>query len=132
VERHHEAETMTSVLDEVGDGEPSVQWLAVDSSHFTEAEPWKEWRNEYGIDYPVLLNPEGDVGKTYGAKTTPHMYVIGPEGKLRYKGAIDDAPQGEKEDPTNYVQKAVEEIQNGDEVAKPSTEAYGCSVKYGK
>ena len=130
VQRHYKAETMAKTREALG-GKEKVVWLAIDTTNDTTKEKLKTWKKEQGFAYPVLHDEEGKVGKTYGAKTTPHMYVIDKKGVLRYRGAIDDAPKGEKEDPTNYVKQAVSALQNGDEIAKKSTEPYGCSVKYG-
>ena len=131
VKRHYKAETMSKTLEKLG-GSEKVAWLAVDSSHFAKPKASKKWREKYGFDYPVLHDEKGKVGKKYGAKTTPHMYVIDKKGVLRYKGAIDDDPMGDKEPSkrTNYVEQAVDALQNGKEVDPRTTEAYGCSVKY--
>jgi peroxiredoxin len=80
-----------------------------------------------------LLDPKGSVGKSYGAKTTPHMFVIDPKGTLIYNGAIDDKPSTNKDDvPTakNYVAAALDESMAGETVAMSATQPYGCSVKY--
>ena len=80
-----------------------------------------------------LLDPEGKVGRAYGARTTPHMFVIDPKGTLAYAGGIDDKPSV---DPSvspaaeNYVTAALDELRAGKPVATPSTASYGCSVKY--
>jgi peroxiredoxin len=81
----------------------------------------------------VLLDPKGDLGHLYGAKTTPHMFVIDPQGKLIYDGAIDDRPTSEQSDiagAANYVTAALEESMAGKAVALPTSRPYGCSVKY--
>ncbi len=81
----------------------------------------------------VLLDAEGSLGHLYGAKTTPHMFVINPEGVLIYNGAIDDKPTTEIADipsAKNYVQAALEEAMAGQPVAAPTSRPYGCSVKY--
>lgn len=81
----------------------------------------------------VLLDPEGTVGMAYGAKTTPQMYVINPDGVLLYNGAIDDRPSPRLEDiegAHNYLVQALEEARAGEDVARPTTQPYGCSVKY--
>ena len=81
----------------------------------------------------VLLDPKGIAGKAYGAKTTPHMFIINPEGLLIYKGAIDDKSTADKSDVAgakNYVLAALNEAQSGKPVSSPSTTPYGCSVKY--
>jgi peroxiredoxin len=80
-----------------------------------------------------LFDAKGEVGKTYGAKTTPHMYVINKEGKLAYMGAIDDRPSASKrslEGATNYVTAALAALEKGEQVKTSSTTPYGCSVKY--
>ena len=83
----------------------------------------------------VLFDPEGGVGKMYGAKTTPHMYVIDKKGVLRYQGAIDDA--GGRSfwaknllEADNYVKNALSDLQNKQEVSTKVSKPYGCSVKY--
>lgn len=81
-----------------------------------------------------LLDASGEVGKLYGAKTTPHMYIIDAAGTLVYAGAIDDNPsprQSVIENSQNYVLAALENMENGDPVAVTQTKPYGCSVKYG-
>ena len=129
VKRHYDAKTMTATHEGVGE---QVAWLAVDSSNFVKAEDAKKWRSEAGFDHPVLLDAEGAIGRAYGAKTTPHMYVIDAEGVLRYSGAIDDDPQGDKgEQAVNYVSSAVEALKAGKPVEQAETRPYGCSVKYG-
>ncbi|MCS7030302.1 MAG: thioredoxin family protein [Gloeomargarita sp. SKYG116] len=80
----------------------------------------------------VLLDPDGTIGRLYGARTTPHMFVIDKAGILQYMGAIDDAP-GLNQDPTkanNYVRAAMQQLMAGQKVATPTTQPYGCSVKY--
>lgn len=81
----------------------------------------------------LLLDHEGVVGKTYGARTTPHMFVIDSKGLLAYAGAIDDTPSTRSSDiakASNYVLQAVSELSSGKPVSEPHTSAYGCSVKY--
>ena len=83
----------------------------------------------------VLFDPEGGVGKMYGAKTTPHMYVIDDKGVLRYQGAIDDAGgrgfmNKNLLEANNYVKNALREMQGGQAVSTKVSKPYGCSVKY--
>ena len=83
----------------------------------------------------VLFDPEGDVGLMYGAKTTPHMYVIDAKGILRYQGAIDDAGGRGFNfknllEADNYIKNALREIQNNKAVTTKVSKPYGCSVKY--
>ncbi|MEO6119275.1 MAG: thioredoxin family protein [Terriglobales bacterium] len=80
-----------------------------------------------------LLDPNGDVGKLYSAKTTPHMFVIDPKGTVVYNGAIDDKPTADANDlagASNYVTTALSEATAGKPVSTPATKPYGCSVKY--
>jgi hypothetical protein len=81
----------------------------------------------------VLIDESGAVGKTYGAKTTPHMYIVNPDGVLIYKGAIDDKPTTNKDSiagARNHVLAALDESMAGKPVSTASTTPYGCSVKY--
>ena len=83
----------------------------------------------------VLLDPTGDLGHLYGARTTPHMFVISPEGVLVYDGAIDDKATPDPNDIAsahNYVAAALEEAMAGKTVTTSSTRPYGCSVKYAR
>jgi peroxiredoxin len=90
----------------------------------------------FGMEHPVLLDESGEVGKAYGATNTPHMFVIGKDGKVAYAGAIDNSPDGEKGNPeggklVNYVEQALSDIAAGKPVRTTQTKAYGCGVKYG-
>jgi alkyl hydroperoxide reductase subunit AhpC len=81
----------------------------------------------------VLLDPTGTVGHLYDAKTTPHMFIINPQGTLIYNGAIDDRPTADRSDingAKNYVSAALGEALAGKPVTTPTTRPYGCSVKY--
>jgi hypothetical protein len=81
----------------------------------------------------VLMDPTGAVGHLYDAKTTPHMFVIGPQGTLLYNGAIDDRPTTDTADVNgakNYVTAALNEATAGKPVSNPTSRPYGCSVKY--
>lgn len=81
----------------------------------------------------VLLDPTGQVGKAYGAKTTPHMYVVDPQGKLVYAGGIDDKPSTDVADiatARNYVSAALDAVLAGKPVQTATSTPYGCSVKY--
>jgi peroxiredoxin len=81
----------------------------------------------------VLFDNDGKVGKSYGAKTTPHMYIINAEGKLIYKGGIDSIQSADQADiakAVNYVDKAMTEHLSGKPVSEATTLPYGCSIKY--
>ena len=82
----------------------------------------------------ALLDPNGQIGHLYEARTTPHMFVIDPDGKLIYQGAIDDRATSDASDikgATNYVSEALNESMEGKQVLHATTRPYGCSVKYG-
>jgi peroxiredoxin len=117
-----------------------VVWLAINSGAPGKqgygAEANRKTAVEYAMTYPVLLDEAGTVGRTYGATNTPHMYVIDPSGKLVYRGAIDNSPDGEGQSPAdgklvNYVDAALASLKAGEPVNVPDTKAYGCGVKYG-
>lgn len=85
---------------------------------------------DFGMKYPVLLDTDGKVGHTYGAKTTPHMYVIAADGTLAYMGAIDNQKPAKDAAHINYVKQAIDELKAGKKVSVAETRAYGCGVKY--
>jgi len=97
-----------------------------------------EQENEYlkrmnAVPTAALLDPQGDVGRLYAAKTTPHMFVINPDGVLIYDGAIDSKSTTDQSDiatATNYVSQALGEAMAGKAVSTPTSRPYGCSVKY--
>jgi len=81
----------------------------------------------------ILLDGAGDIGRLYGAKVTPHIFIIGPDGKVIYRGAIDDKASTEISDlqsAKNYVVAALDSHMKGEAIAVTSSKAYGCSVKY--
>ena len=89
---------------------------------------------DHGISLGIYLrDPDGTVGHLYGAKTTPHMFVISPDGKLIYEGGIDNRPTPDPADipgATNYVRAALDESMSGKPVTVATSRPYGCSVKY--
>ncbi len=81
----------------------------------------------------VVLDPSGDLGRAYDAKTTPHMYIIDPEGTLVYQGAIDSnrsASASTIPGAANYVKAAMADLDAGRDVVINDTQAYGCPIKY--
>jgi peroxiredoxin len=117
-----------------------VVWLSVISSgpgkegHVSPQQANKLTADRGAAPTAVLLDPTGKVGRAYGAKTTPHMYVINGEGALAYMGGIDDKPTARLDDlkrARNFVDEALSEIAQGKPVSVTSARAYGCSVKYG-
>ena len=135
IKKHHaNNRTMDETFAEVaGEG---VVWLAINSN--APGQQGAGWeRNmkaakDYEMSFPVLMDESGEVGKAYGAKTTPHMFIITPDGKVAYAGAIDDDRSADKLGKTNYVAAALAEVIAGKPVTTAETKPYGCSVKYGK
>ncbi len=116
-----------------------VVWLSICSSapgkqgHFPTADLKKRIVTEKATPTAYLIDENGAVGKMYGAKTTPHMFIVDPAGMLRYAGAIDDTPStraADIEKSTNYVRSALDNLLTGKSVAVKSSAPYGCSVKY--
>ncbi len=128
VQRHHAADTMEKTL--ASFPKDKVVWLAVDSTAQNTPEKSAEWKKKEKFSWPILQDASGAIGRTYGAKTTPHMYVIDEKGVLRYAGAIDDDPRGRSEKPVNHVKTTVDAILGGKPVPASTTTPYGCSVKY--
>lgn len=118
--------------------EMGVVWLAINSTSpsngdYMTPEVTREWAGKHGFAATWLLDPEGTVGKAYGARTTPHMFIISPDGKVVYQGAIDsvrDAKPSSIDGATNYVMDALKALAAGKAVPDAQTRPYGCSVKY--
>ena len=111
----------------------NVVWLAVNSTSHTTPEANKKFAEKQELPYPILDDRSGRVGRAYGARTTPHMYIISPGGRIVYEGAIDNSPLGktpEGKELINYVDKALGEMITGKMVSTKNIEPYGCSVKY--
>ncbi|HVG26972.1 MAG TPA: thioredoxin family protein [Acidobacteriaceae bacterium] len=116
-----------------------VVWLSVISSapgqqgYVSPAEENEYLRTMHAAPTAAILDPSGAIGRMYGAKTTPHMFVIDPRGKLIYEGAIDDKPSTDPETlkgARNYLNEALAAAMAGKPVPTPATPSYGCSVKY--
>jgi hypothetical protein len=92
------------------------------------------WQQERRSRPTALLpDEEGTVGRLYGARTTPHMYIVDPQGKLVYAGGIDSIPSADPEDirkAVNYVKQGLNEALAGKPISMATTRAYGCSIKY--
>lgn len=116
-----------------------VVWLQVISSapgqqgHVDGATAKKLNADRGAAPTATLLDPKGELGKLYGAQTTPHMYVIRGDGTLAYKGGIDSIPSAKVDDIARaepYVKLALADVAAGKKVQKASTRPYGCSIKY--
>lgn len=137
VKKHYGSDNMQSLQRRFT--EEGVVWLSVISSapgkqgHVTPARAVELTAEKKAAPTAVLLDGDGAVGKSYGAKTTPHLFVIDPEGVVRYAGAIDSIASTEAADvpkATNYVAAALDALLAGKKVETDTTQPYGCSVKY--
>jgi peroxiredoxin len=137
VKKHYGSGNMQKLQEEfTGKG---VVWLTIDSSapglegNLSAEQAEKkiaEWKTKQTA---LLLDPDGKAGQAYGAKNTPHMFIINPDGKIIYEGAIDSKASPNPADiptSTNYVKAALDESLAGKPVSNPTTKPYGCSVKY--
>jgi peroxiredoxin len=112
-----------------------VVWLAVNSTNGTTPEANREFAQKHKLPYPILDDRAGRVGRAYGARTTPHVFVIDKDGFIAYNGAVDNAPMGKPGEGTatvNYVKEALAALLSGKDVETPATPPYGCSVKYAR
>ena len=136
VQKHYRSGNMQGLQKKYAN---DVVWLAVSSTSKTASdyiEPAKISRqlSEFkAAPARFLMDESGTVGRSYGARTTPHMYIIDPSGKVVYNGAIDDKRSTDVTDvktATNYVAAALDEMKAGKPVTVASTTPYGCSVHY--
>lgn len=137
VHKHYESGNMQALQKEAAaDG---VIWLSIASSaigkegYYGADESNKWMADRHATPTARILDPTGVIGHMYGAKTTPHMFVINPKGTLVYSGAIDSDDSFKPETiatATNYVREALKSIKAGTPVKVSSTKSYGCSVKY--
>lgn len=116
-----------------------VVWLSInstsqDASDYLAPAAMATWMgNQKAVPTATLIDSEGKVGRAYGARTTPHMYIVDPAGKLAYAGAIDSKASSNPADipaATNHIKQALGESLAGKPVSTPITRPYGCSVKY--
>ena len=136
VQKHYRSGNMQALQKKYAN---DVVWLAVNStnkssSDYTEPAKLSAQLRDFGaMPARYLMDDPGTMGMAYGAKTTPHMYIIDPSGKLVYNGAIDDKRSANPEDvkgAKNYVAAALEDMKSGKPVSVASTTPYGCTVKY--
>lgn len=137
VKKHYQSGNMQKLQKDAT--EQGVTWLSINSSAegkqgaYSQEQVNEIIANSEASPTAYLLDASGDVGRLYGAQTTPHMFVINPSGVLIYQGAIDSIPSFNAEDipeATNYVTAALTAGMNNQPIEMPMTKAYGCSVKY--
>lgn len=137
VKKHYESGNMQKLQKEYTGKD--VVWLSINSSaagkqgHYTADEYKKIAAENKTAPTALLLDHDGKVGKLYAAKTTPHIYIINPEGTLIYQGAIDSKASPSADDiatSENYVKTTLDAAMAGKPVATDTTKPYGCSVKY--
>jgi hypothetical protein len=137
VRKHYRSGNMARLQEQATrDG---VIWLSIVSSaegaqgYFAPAEMNARKAQEGGKQHAILIDEPGTVGRSYGAMVTPHMYVIAPDGRLLYNGAIDDKPTPRMEDvegARNYVMEALQAARAGREIEVKTSRPYGCAVRY--
>src|SRR3989440_6151790 len=137
VKKHYGSDNMQKLQKEFTD--KGVVWLTIDSNapgtegNITPEDAQKITASWKTHQTALLLDPEGKAGRAYGAKNTPNMVIINPEGKIAYEGAIDSKATPNPADipsSTNYVKAALDESLTGKPVTTSQTKPYGCSVKY--
>ncbi len=116
-----------------------VVWLAINSTetasgdYLSPAQLARWMQDKQAAPTATLMDEDGTAGRAYGARVTPHMYIVSAQGVLVYAGGIDSIPSARVDDiakATNYVRQALAEIKAGKPVSLATSQAYGCSVKY--
>ena len=114
-------------------------WLTIsstarDSSDYRPPAELASWiRGKQGAPTATVMDEDGRIGRAYGARVTPHMYIVDPQGKLVYAGAIDSKASANPADiatATNYITQGIGEVASGKPLSHATTRAYGCSIKY--
>lgn len=136
VKKHYDSGNMQKLQSKYS---KDVIWLSVISSaqgkqgYSTPEQAQEDKKLKKSKAKYILLDKNGEVGKKYSAKTTPHMFVIGKDFKVKYMGAIDSIASADESDikeAKNYIDEALTALKNGDKVSNVKTRPYGCSVKY--
>jgi peroxiredoxin len=137
VRKHYDSGNMQSLQKETT--ARGVVWLAVNSTENANADylapqQLARWMGgQKAAPSATLMDEEGTVGKAYGARTTPHMYIVNPQGTLVYAGGIDSIPSTRVDDiktATNFVRQGINEVLAGKPISMPTSRPYGCSIKY--
>jgi peroxiredoxin len=135
--KHYDSNNMQALQKRFG--AENVAWVAVNStsemhSDYMAPERLAAWfKQQNAVPTAVIMDTQGEIGRAFGAKVTPHMFVIDPKGTVIYAGAIDDkrtANPADAKAANNYVVAALADARGGKPVATASSAAYGCSIKY--
>lgn len=138
VRKHYGSGNMQKLQKEMT-GKGAV-WISINSSapgqqgYVSASQANELTKSRNAAPTAVILDPEGKIGRQYGARTTPHIFVVGKDGNLKYMGAIDSIASPDPADipkANNYVRDAVNSVISGRPVSNSVTQPYGCSVKYG-
>lgn len=136
VRKHYQGNMQTLQKDFTRQG---VVWLAINSTEDASADylsppQLARWMQDKGASpSATLMDEDGQVGKAYGARVTPHMYIVNAQGLLAYAGAIDSIPTARVADiqkATNHVRQGLGELLAGKPLSATTSQAYGCSIKY--
>lgn len=137
VKKHYDTKNMQGLQKQYG--EKKVVWLSICSSakgkqgHFDRKTIAKRLKDHGASQKAYLIDADGKVGKMYGARTTPHLFIVNQEGILSYAGAIDDKASTNKDDvegAKNYVKASLDALLAGTSPETKVTNPYGCSIKY--
>jgi peroxiredoxin len=137
VRKHYNSANMQGTQQEVTT--QGVVWLAINSTetasadYLPPAELARWMQDQKAAATHTLMDVDGRVGKAYGARTTPHMYIVDPKGTLVYAGGIDSIPSSRADDikkAVNYVKQGVRQSLAGQPISDATTRPYGCSIKY--
>lgn len=137
VRKHYNSANMQGTQKEVtGKG---VVWLSINSTEdssydYLAPDALAKWMvDQKAAPTRTLMDPEGTAGQAYGARTTPHLYIIDPQGRMVYAGGIDSIPSSRVDDiktAVNYVKQGVSQTLAGQALSNPTTRPYGCAIKY--
>jgi len=136
VRKHYQGNMQALQKDFTNQG---VVWLAINSTEdasgdYLSPPQLARWMQDKGASpSATLMDEDGQVGKAYGARVTPHMYIVNAQGLLAYAGAIDNIPTARAADiekATNYIRQGLGELLAGKPISTPTSQAYGCSIKY--
>jgi peroxiredoxin len=137
VKKHYDSGSMPATQKDAVD--KGVVWLSINSTEkasYEYMEPARvvAWQAERKArPSALLLDEDGTTGRAYGARTTPHMYIVDPQGRLIYAGGIDSIPSSDPSDikkAVNYVRQGLDEALAGKPLSAATTRPYGCSIKY--